>query len=326
MHDLPLISVIIPVYNTGDYLTKCLDSVSKQTYRNIEIIIVDDGSTDCSGAVCDEFANQDKRCIVIHKENEGVSKARNTALKIAKGEYIGFVDSDDIIEPDMYESLYKNMVEYKSDVSVCNQSKVAGETRKPLYIGSKEIMVFDKAGAIKEVLYDRAFIGSPCNKLFKRNLIDGIFFEENIHFAEDKLFVIQAFLNAQKIVFDLNSKYDYIVRENSACTSEFSEKTYTYHTAQERIIEIISNTNDNKLKECAYTSIMLCDIILLGMLCDKRKERKDYCKKLQNSLRQNFKVSRLAEIKTSKKIGIISACVSLNFFFLLTKIKNKLKK
>lgn len=324
MQDLPLISIIVPVYNTGDYLIKCLDSVLKQTYRNIEVIIVDDGSTDCSREICDNFANNDKRCIVVHKENEGVSKARNTALKIAKGEYIGFVDSDDIIELDMYESLYKNMIEYEADVSVCNQSKVTGEIRKPLYIGSDEIMVFDKAGAIKEVLYDRAFIGSPCNKLFKKDLISGIFFEETIYFAEDKLFVIQVLLNAKKIVFDLDSKYDYIVRENSACTSEFSEKTYTYHTAQERIIEIISNANDDKLKECAYTSIMLCDIILLGMLCDKRKEQKDYCKKLQSSLRKNFKFSRIKDIKLRKKIGILSACVSLNLFFYLTSIKGKI--
>lgn len=324
MQDLPLISIIIPVYNTGDYLTKCLDSVSKQTYRNIEIIIVDDGSTDCSGAVCDEFANQDKRCIVIHKENEGVSKARNTALKIAKGEYIGFVDSDDIIENDMYYSLYKNIIEYETDISICNQTKVTKNTRELLYTSTKKVMLFDSDEAIKEVLYDRAFIGSPCNKLFKSELICGIFFDEDIYFAEDKIFVIKAFLRAKKIVFDLESKYNYIVRQNSSCTSEFTEKTFTYHIAQERIIEIIEEKKDFDLKECAIASLMLCDIILLGKLYGKREEQKDYCKRLQSSLRKSFKFSRVKEIKLRKKIGIISACISLNLFFYLTSIKGKI--
>lgn len=118
MKILPLISVIVPVYNVEKYLNQCLDSIIAQTWRNLDIILVDDGSTDNSGAICDEYARTDTRIKVIHKENGGLSAARNTGLDIARGEFIGFVDSDDWIEPNMFEDLYAGF--FKSDVSYDN--------------------------------------------------------------------------------------------------------------------------------------------------------------------------------------------------------------
>lgn len=112
-----LISIIVPVYNVEKYLKECIDSVISQTYKNLEIILVDDGSTDKSGEICDEYSKKDSRIKVIHKENGGLSDARNVALDIAKGEYIGFVDSDDYVEKDMFETLYKLAEEHNTEIS-----------------------------------------------------------------------------------------------------------------------------------------------------------------------------------------------------------------
>ena len=116
---MSLISVIVPIYNVEKYLDRCVDSIINQTYKNLEIILVDDGSPDNCLAICDSWAEKDRRIKVIHKENGGVSSARNSALDIASGDYIGFVDSDDWIEPDMYEILIKNAKKYDADISRC---------------------------------------------------------------------------------------------------------------------------------------------------------------------------------------------------------------
>ena len=119
MKEEKLISVIIPVYNVEKYLRRCIDSVINQTYKNLEIIIVDDGSTDNSSNICDEYTNKDSRVKVVHKENGGLSSARNVGIELAKGDLIAFVDSDDYIELEMYEKLKENMDKYDSDIAIC---------------------------------------------------------------------------------------------------------------------------------------------------------------------------------------------------------------
>ena len=117
---LPLISIIVPVYNVKDYVEKCLDSICGQSYTNLEIVVVDDGSTDGSGELCDAYALKDQRVKVIHRDNRGVSTVRNEGLDIAQGEYIGFVDGDDWVDGDMYEFLYELLIVNEADISVCS--------------------------------------------------------------------------------------------------------------------------------------------------------------------------------------------------------------
>ena len=124
MSNNPLITVIVPVYNVEKYLTRCVDSIINQTYKNLEIILVDDGSTDSSPAICDNYAKKDSRINVIHKQNNGASSARNAALDIASGDYIGFVDSDDYINRDMYASLFDSIVDSGSDMAICESEYV----------------------------------------------------------------------------------------------------------------------------------------------------------------------------------------------------------
>ena len=115
----PIISIIVPIYNVGKYLPKCIESILNQTFKNFELILVNDGSTDNSGVVCDDYEKKDTRIKIIHKSNGGVSSARNAGLYVAKGEYIGFVDPDDYIDKNMYEKLYRLCIDNNSDIAIC---------------------------------------------------------------------------------------------------------------------------------------------------------------------------------------------------------------
>ena len=171
------ISVIIPVYKVEEYLPKCLDSVINQTYKNIEIILVNDGSPDKSGVICDMYAGMDNRITVIHKQNEGVAKARNDALDIAKGDYIGFVDSDDWIEPDMFEFLMNNLIKYDADISMCGETVY--ENGK--IISSKSngsVSILDQDGA-KKLTVKGGSMGLIWNKIYKKSILENVRFSSH---------------------------------------------------------------------------------------------------------------------------------------------------
>ena len=208
-----LISIIVPVYNVEKYLEKCVKSIIDQTYKNLEIILIDDGSTDNSGNLCDNLKLQDDRIQVIHKQNGGLSDARNAGLKIAKGEYIGFVDSDDYIEKDMFETLYKLNKKYNSEISIVSfyeiyNNKVIGVR------DSKNLEELNKIEAIKELLIDTKIQSYAWNKLFKKELFEGLEFPTNKNF-EDIATTLLLFEKANKIVLLEDPKYYYVRRDDS---------------------------------------------------------------------------------------------------------------
>ena len=149
----PKISVIVPVYKVEPYLRKCLDSIAGQTYQNLEIILVDDGSPDSCGSICDEYAVQDKRVRVIHKENGGVSSARNAGLAAATGDWIGWVDSDDWIEPDLYSYMLEKVREYGADIAVCSRTEVYPDRK--VVRGWGEDLVMGREDALSLLLFKR---------------------------------------------------------------------------------------------------------------------------------------------------------------------------
>ena len=208
-----LISIIVPVYNVEQYLNKCVESIINQTYKNIEIILVNDGSTDNSGKLCDELKLRDDRIQVIHKQNGGLSDARNAGLKIAKGEYIGFVDSDDYIAKDMFETLYNLNKKYNSEISIVSFYEIY----KDKIIGvrnSKNLQELNKIDAIKELLIDTNIQSYAWNKLFKKELFEGLEFPTNKNF-EDIATTLLLFERANKIVLFEEPKYYYVRRDNS---------------------------------------------------------------------------------------------------------------
>lgn len=222
---LPLISVIVPVYNVKDYIEKCLDSICGQTYGNLEIIVVDDGSTDGSGDICDKYAQLDSRIKVFHQSNAGQSAARNMALDIAQGEYFGFVDSDDWIEEDMYEFLYHLVTENHADISICSHYKDKGGKSESKYASGK-ISVFTRDEAIRALVVDKKVRNYLVDKLYKRQLFNNIRLPLN-RVYEDLAVSYKVFYGAEKVVMQEIPKYHYIIREGSTTQSKYNpQKEY----------------------------------------------------------------------------------------------------
>ena len=214
------ISVIIPVFNVEKYLNNCINSIVNQTYKNLEIILVDDGSTDSSGELCDNWALKDNRIIVIHQKNSGVSVARNVGLKASTGNFISFIDSDDEIECDMYSFLIDLILTYNSDISHCGYKRLneRGEVIKECS-GTHKIMIHTYIKAISNMIEGKYFSGSLWNKLYKKKTIGNCFFEKRLKNNEDILFNVMVFQRAHKIVFGDETKYCYYERKSSACNN-----------------------------------------------------------------------------------------------------------
>jgi len=286
--DKPLISIIIPIYKVEPYLRKCLDSVLAQTYTNLEIILVDDGSPDNCGKICDEYAEKDKRIIVIHKENGGLSDARNVGLDIMKGEYVAFVDSDDWVSPKYAEYLYDLAITYAADISSCNYLPLR---EGGCVIKSRDSLIEDKfydKENFKEMfsvmLYEEntTIYDSAWTKLYKKTLFT------DIQFPKDKLYedvrtVPQLLQKAGKIIFGKEKHYFYQIRQNSAMTQNFSEKSYDFINAIKEMCQFIGNNYDSLDKACTrrYTSAMIR--VLRQMI-----ELDGFDKKEANSLRKKI--------------------------------------
>ena len=172
--DKPLISIIVPVFKVEKYINKCINSIISQTYRNLEIILVDDGSPDNCGKICDEYTNIDERIKVIHQKNMGLSAARNNGIKIAKGDYIGFVDSDDYIEKTMFEDLYNALIDNVADISICNFYIVQSNTTEKRVRNKERDKKYNKIEILKEILLDRDVQSYAWNKLYKKELFKNV--------------------------------------------------------------------------------------------------------------------------------------------------------
>ena len=223
MDILPKISIIVPVYNVEQYLSKCLESIINQTYKNLEIIIINDGSTDKSGVICDYYSEIDNRIILTHQQNQGLSMARNNAIDIANGDYFGFVDSDDWIKEDMYEILYKNSITYNADISVCDSIKVVDLDKIDIKYDNDDetITIYKGIDKIKYNIYQGNNV--VWNKLYKRDLFKDIRFPKG-KFFEDIFVMYKLIDNAKKIVTTSKQKYYYLLRQDSITLSPFTIK------------------------------------------------------------------------------------------------------
>ena len=215
----PTISVIVPVYNTKRYLPKCLDSIASQTFTDFEVLMIDDGSTDGSGEICEQYSRNDSRFITIHQSNQGVSVSRNNGLQRARGKYISFVDSDDYIHPQMLELLYKAIRQGDYDLAVaCYQSVMVNEKIAPQQIISpcfKNISIHDAIIRLFGTAGEDMLYGSCCNKLYKKRLLGGISFS-NIEMSEDLFFNMRVFCKASKAVGVEQVLYYYVQHGASA--------------------------------------------------------------------------------------------------------------
>ena len=214
----PLVSIIVPVYKVEPYLPRCLDSIIHQTYRQLEIIVVDDGSPDNCGHICDEYANIDSRIKVYHTENHGLSAARNYALARANGEYIGFVDSDDWIEPDMYKVLVGEIEKCKADIVSCG---VYYESSKRTVIGSALDKKCDNNLDLLKILLTGNISNGVWNKLYKKSCFTGIAFPEG-HVYEEIATIYKIFANVSTATFIPQPFYHYLQHRNGSITTTHS--------------------------------------------------------------------------------------------------------
>lgn len=221
-----LISIVMPIYNTQNYLSRCLDSVINQSYKNLEIILVNDGSTDNSQGICEAYAKKDSRIKIINKNNGGLSSARNAGLDICKGKYISFIDSDDWVEEDFIESLLEGIKKENVGISIIGHKKINKEELS----GTNNIdnipkTLLTSSEAINLYMNNKLGTTSVCNKLFASNLFDKIRFPKGVYY-EDECILLSLFFKAQKICVNNQVKYYYLQREGSIINSNYNWEKY----------------------------------------------------------------------------------------------------
>lgn len=273
------ISVIVPVYKVEPYLRKCLDSIVNQTYRNLEIILVDDGSPDNCGMICDEYAERDNRIRVIHQENRGVSSARNEGLKIASGDWIGWVDSDDWIEPDMFAYLIENVERYQTDIAVCSRCEHYKTHQQ--FRGWKEKQVLETEGALKYLLENDLMQNYLWDKLWKRSIFDGITFPVGRTY-EDIAVMHLLFERANKVICLPEVKYHYLQRQGSIIGDISLENRLNYYFASIRRYE------DMKEKWSKFQLLLeaQCMVSAIGIWCGYYANRRDVRKRFYSQLKE----------------------------------------
>lgn len=250
-----MISVIVPIYNVEKYVEPCIGSILNSTYRDIELILVDDGSTDASGAICDRYAAKDQRVRVIHKANGGVSSARNQGLQVATGEYICFVDGDDVIHPDMLETLVCALQEGDYDFSMCSMKRVnAGEaidmgTIDTNALTKKVITYEDFCHGLYGHNQDGAFYNYLVNKLFRRELINGERFTE-LRMCEDIEWIHRVCLKMKSAVFVAAEFYFYIQHDSSATHEPMNPKFLDWIRAYDKCLNNIPKDNVELRNNC----------------------------------------------------------------------------
>ena len=306
----PLISIIIPCYNIEPYLAKCLDSVLAQTYQNIEVICINDGSKDETGKILDEYARKDSRVIAIHKENGGVTSARFAGLDVAKGEWIGFIDGDDIIDENMYERLYNNVTD-ETDISHCGFKKLLPDDTFDYLYGTGEKIFQDTKQGIKDLIEAKFIEPSLCNKLFRRELFVGLqdWLDVSIKINEDTLMNFYLFSKARGSVYEDFCPYTYILRESSAAAAFNQYRLYD----PIKVLDIISDgvKEDEPLLGTVQDRIAYF-LIRGASLSNKRGKEfvKPFRKYARKRLKKELKTILKGKYYTKKtKISALWACI-----------------
>lgn len=315
----PLVSVIIPVYKVEQYLKKCIDSIINQTYKNLEIILVDDGSPDDCPAICDEYAKNDSRIKVIHKKNGGLSDARNAGMAIAKGDYISFIDSDDWIDLSMFEIMVSRLIKDHSDVVSCGVKWVEEDGTLIREVSNNKYELLSNYQAVSEIIIDGKLKQHVWNKIYRADLVRNIHFEKG-KYHEDVYWSYQIFGLANKISIVSESYYYYVQRPNSIMGEEYSFKRIDALDAMRNRCDYIKHNYPDLYNLSLNTYLSSCMYHLqLAMNANSKKQ-------IIGDI-----VSRLSY----KKTGNIFACISgksalwMRMFLIAPKatcaLRNKLK-
>lgn len=284
MNEQELISVIVPVYKVEKYLERCVESIRRQTYSNLEIILVDDGSPDRCPEICDGYVKLDSRIQVIHKKNGGLSDARNAGIEIAKGKYIGFVDSDDYIHPEMYENLYKAIVKYRADISVCGVKKVYSEQYIIEEQNILEVKRYDGRQAVANIYDAELYLESVVawNKLYRKELFISIRYPKGkIH--EDEFTTYRLFYESDRVVRVNVQYYYYFQRKDSIMGKVNNEISDTVLDAYEEMGDFFEDRREEYLLQLVkYRYLCFLKRRAYNLKRTKNKDDKKVAKQLDN--------------------------------------------
>jgi glycosyltransferase involved in cell wall biosynthesis len=327
MDTRPLISVIVPVYKVEDYLPRCVDSLLAQTYENLEIILVDDGSPDNCGSICDEYALRDPRIRVIHKENGGLSSARNAGIDIAAGDYLGFVDSDDWVVPQAYEWLLGMALE--EDVKlVCagryDYSSWSQELKTGLCPAKREVISGEEL-ARRIFLWDNVD-SAAWDKLYHRRLFRQIRFPYGM-IVEDVPIMYKIVLDAGRVAFLNKPVYNYYHRKGSITTSKISEKTFHFSQHTSKILPFIQENHPNLATEASYLRVRSLAYSVLSVdlaAPEDRKKFRDVCSQERKRLR-GFMGFILTSPLFSRKEKLTDLLLAMGWYRGLRSVKNRFR-
>lgn len=281
-----LISVIVPIYNVEKYLKRCIESILNQTYFNIEIILVNDGSTDNSLEIANEYKKNDSRIKVISKKNGGLSSARNIGIDNANGKYLTFIDSDDYISSDYIEILYNSIIKYNSDISVAIFKLVFEDNSQKRIYKTKRVneYVNDRYNMLIKMFYQKDFDTSAVAKLFSVKIFEGVRFPEGLLY-EDLATIYKLFMNAKKISYINKEIYFYFQRKGSITKDNFKVKDFDLINIVSMILDEMKsvdkkNNLNNKLLNAVVQKYLSANFYILrkiGFNSDKYKKYRDYC-------------------------------------------------
>lgn len=313
-----LVSVIIPIYNAEKYLKNCLDSIVNQTYKNLEIILIDDGSKDGSADICREYAEKDDRIIFISRENRGVSATRNQGIDLASGDYYSFIDADDYLELDAYEYLLDIVEKHNVDAVNYEHFITFADKENAHKIADNNYGLFDCRGAQFQLVYNVAF---AWNKLFSKKIVDNLRFDESVLRGEDSLFSRLAFSKAEQIWFDKRPLYHYVQSENSAVRGNFRSSQLTAI----KLFDKYKNLYNNVFPELLPMHICNMENLMIMLYYDMWADKTNY-KEKQKEIFKLFKANyntakQCIDLSKKQKIKFAIFRISPTLFCLLHKFK-----
>lgn len=316
-----MISVIVPIYNAKKYLHQCIDSILNQTYSDLEVILVNDGSNDGSKEICDEYLKLDDRIKVIHKPNGGVSSARNAGVAFAKGDYIGFVDSDDCIVEDMYEHLLNNATKYQCPIASMGYiftNRNAKVNDLPL-----EIHTYENKELIHYYLshmFDSSHLEQLlCNKIYKRELFENITFPTN-QIYEDMYTNLLLLDKANKMVVSNKIGYLYFYNSDSITNTHFKEKNMDLIKVCNEIIDFVEEKNDDTLTQLAIAIKENNYLSLLIRIAESKESFEEYKNGILKELNKNKYILKYHYIPKIQTILISIACISYPLFKIIVNL------
>ena len=321
----PLISIIIPIYKVEDYLDRCMQSVLRQSYTNLEIIIVDDGSPDNCPAMCESYQKKDARIKVIHKENGGLSDARNAGIDIAQGQYIAFIDSDDWVSENYIQIMHQKMKEYQCDISIIDTVESDGtrQSEKSYNAGRVSDKVYSAEEAMQVIFSQREFNTSAWGKLYKRELFLNKRFTKGILY-EDLDLIYQLFEMAEKICFSDDAKYYYFQRKDSIAHGSFDRKHMVLLDISQKILEYTDQKHP-AIHDAAVARYVFSNLLILSKIIQDKNYIEEQRTIRKDILQLGKQVYYNPDIERNQKIKVRILTLGLGIYRYLFTKKNRNK-